>query len=146
MSIYKATGFFADYIKISKPLQTLQDVGLGYLKLGQPLSTLSGGELQRLKLCKALTGDDSGNSLYLLDEPTTGLHFEDVNKLLKLLEDLRAKGNTIIVTEHNTDVIKNADFVIDLGPGGGDDGGYLIAETIPEKLKNVQESVTGKYL
>jgi len=120
---------------------------LGYLTLGQPLNTLSGGENQRLKLAKALLDSNQDQKvLYLLDEPSTGLYFADISKLLILLEKIRDAGNTIIIVEHNTDIIKASDWVIDLGPEDGDEGGYLLASCPPEELKHVNKSVTGKYL
>ncbi len=116
------------------------------MKLGQPATTLSGGEAQRIKLSKELSRRDTGNTFYILDEPTTGLHFEDVRKLLLVLHELADKGNTVLVIEHNLDVIKNCDWVIDMGPEGGDKGGYIIAEGTPEHVATVAKSYTGQYL
>ncbi len=127
-------------------LQTLYDVGLGYMKLGQPSPTLSGGEAQRVKLAKELVKKSSGKTLYLLDEPTTGLHFADVHKLVEILHRLAAGGNTVIVIEHNLDVIKTADYIIDLGPEGGDEGGRVIAAGTPEEVAACKKSYTGKFL
>ena len=146
MSVDNALYFFGDQKKIMPYLSILEEIGLGYIKLGQPLNTLSGGEIQRLKLCRNLLTNKKGNKLYLLDEPTTGLHFEDTERLLTLLEKLRSAGNTIVIIEHNTDVIRNADFVIDLGPGGGSNGGYIIARGTPEEVSDNPVSVTGKYI
>ena len=147
MTISESTEFFIENKKISKYLQILEEVGLGYLALGQPLNTLSGGENQRLKLAKALLNSTKNQQvLYLLDEPTTGLHFADISRLLKLLEKIREAGNTIIVVEHNTDMIKASDWIIDLGPEGGVEGGYLVASCTPEELKKIDKSITGKYL
>jgi excinuclease ABC subunit A len=127
-------------------LQTLYDVGLGYIKLGQPAPTLSGGEAQRVKLASELGKRATGRTFYLLDEPTTGLHFEDVRKLLGVLQRLVDAGNTVLVIEHNLDVIKSADWIIDLGPEGGDEGGRIVAEGSPEAVAAVSESYTGKFL
>jgi excinuclease ABC subunit A len=121
-------------------------VGLGYLHLGQPATTLSGGEAQRVKLAAELARRSTGKTLYLLDEPTTGLHFDDVRKLLDLLHELVARGNTVVVVEHNLDVIKTADWVIDLGPDGGDAGGRLVACGTPERIARAAESYTGRFL
>ncbi len=119
---------------------------MDYIKLGQPSTTLSGGEAQRIKLSKELSRPSTGNTLYLLDEPTTGLHFDDINKLLKVLKKLVAMGNTVVVIEHNLDVIKSADWIIDLGPEGGDEGGRILAEGSPEKIMEIKESATGQFL
>ena len=127
-------------------MQTLVDVGLGYVRLGQPAPTLSGGEAQRVKLASELAKRSTGHTMYILDEPTTGLHFEDVNKLLTVLSRLVDQGNTIVVIEHNLDVIKSSDWVIDLGPNGGDGGGTVIAEGTPEKVAKTQASFTGEFL
>ena len=127
-------------------MQTLIDVGLSYIHLGQNATTLSGGEAQRIKLAKELSKRDTGNTLYILDEPTTGLHFQDISQLLIVLQRLRDKGNTIIVIEHNLDVIKTADWVIDLGPEGGDGGGTIVAAGTPEDISHNKASFTGKYL
>ena len=127
-------------------LQTLRDVGLSYLRLGQPASTLAGGEAQRIKLARELARKTAGHSLYVLDEPTTGLHFDDVKKLLELLNRLTDAGHTIVVIEHNLDVIKSADHVIDLGPESGANGGQVIAQGTPEEVASVASSFTGQYL
>ena len=127
-------------------LQTLIDVGLGYIKLGQSATTLSGGEAQRIKLSKELSKRATGRTLYILDEPTTGLHFEDVRKLLDVLHQLVSLGNTVLVVEHNLDVIKSADWIIDLGPEGGEEGGKVVAEGTPEEVARVKRSYTGQAL
>jgi len=146
MSVESAHDFFINHISIKRKLETLLKVGLGYIKLGQQANTLSGGESQRIKLAKELGKYHRGRTLYILDEPTTGLHFQDIKLLLKVLHDLTDIGNTIIVIEHNLDVIKTADWIIDIGPNGGDKGGEIIAEGTPEHLITVKESHTGKYL
>ncbi|MBN1331891.1 excinuclease ABC subunit UvrA [Candidatus Dojkabacteria bacterium] len=146
MTVEQALAFFAKIPAISNKLQTLMDVGLGYIKLGQPATTLSGGEAQRVKLATELSKRSTGKTLYILDEPTTGLHFEDVRKLLIVLHSLVAKGNTVIVIEHNMDVIKTSDWIIDLGPEGGDKGGEIIATGTPEQVANSKESYTGEWL
>ncbi|MBT1179198.1 excinuclease ABC subunit UvrA [Bifidobacterium vespertilionis] len=146
MPIEEAADFFKAYPAISRYLKTLVDVGLGYIRLGQPAPTLSGGESQRVKLATELQRRSDGKTVYILDEPTTGLHFEDVNKLLKVLEGLVDKGNTVIVIEHNLDVIKTADWIIDLGPEGGDGGGTVVTEGTPEQVAECAESWTGKFL
>ena len=146
MTVDEALEFFEDIPNIRRKLQLMADVGLGYIKLGQPSTTLSGGEAQRIKLAKELSKMPTGRTLYILDEPTTGLHFEDVRKLIDVLHKLVDNGNTVLVIEHNLDVIKNADWVIDLGPEGGDDGGYLVAEGTPEDVAKVEGSYTGMYL
>ena len=145
-SVYECLNFLENIPKIKRKLQTLQDVGLGYIRLGQPATTLSGGEAQRVKLSTELSKIGTGNTLYLLDEPTTGLHFEDIKMLLNVLNRLVDKGNTVIVIEHNIDVIKTADYIVDLGPEGGDEGGRIIAEGTPEEICNVEESYTGKFI
>lgn len=145
MTSLEALEFFKNIPKIKKKLQTLVDVGLGYVKLGQSATTLSGGEAQRVKLAKELSRQNTSNTLYILDEPTTGLHFEDINRLLKVLLKLRDQGNTLIVIEHNLDVIKTADHIIDLGPEGGKDGGNLIAQGTPEEISE-SGTYTGEYL
>jgi excinuclease ABC subunit A len=127
-------------------LQTLHDVGLDYMKLGQPATTLSGGEAQRVKLASELGKVATGTTLYILDEPTTGLHFADIEKLLEVLQRLVDAGNTVLVIEHNLDVIKQADWLVDLGPEGGEAGGELIADGPPEDVAEVEESFTGQYL
>jgi excinuclease ABC subunit A len=131
---------------VVRKLQTLVDVGLSYIKLGQNATTLSGGEAQRVKLSKELSKRDTGKTLYILDEPTTGLHFHDIQQLLDILHRLREHGNTIIVIEHNLDVIKTADWVVDLGPEGGDGGGEIIAVGTPEQLAEHPDSHTGHFL
>jgi excinuclease ABC subunit A len=146
MTINKAVEFFANVPSIHHKIRTLQDVGLGYIKLGQQSTTLSGGEAQRVKLATELARRDTGKTLYILDEPTTGLHFEDVNVLLDVLNKLVDRGNTIIVIEHNLDVVKMADYVVDLGKEGGKAGGNILFEGSPEKLAECKESYTGKYL
>ncbi len=146
MTVKEAYDFFEDIPKIEKKLRLLLDVGLGYIKLGQPAPTLSGGEAQRIKLARELSKTATGNTLYLLDEPTTGLHFEDIKMLLSVLNKLVERGNTIIVIEHNLDVIKSADYIIDLGPDGGDKGGYVVAEGPPESIVKSKKSYTGSYL
>jgi len=149
MTVEEALLFFTAIPHIKKKLDTLLEVGLGYIKLGQSATTLSGGEAQRVKLAKELSRKDTGKTLYILDEPTTGLHFHDVKRLLQILFTLRDHGNTIIVIEHNLDVIKTADWVIDLGPEGGDKGGEIVAIGTPEDVvkdcKN-SGSFTGKFL
>ena len=146
MTIEEALHFFDSIPKIKRKLKTLYDVGLGYIKLGQSASTLSGGEAQRVKLAKELSTKSTGSTLYLLDEPTTGLHFDDIKKLLKILDRLVNAGNTVLVIEHNLDVVKSADYIIDLGPGGGDEGGRIIAKGTPEEIANNKNSFTGQYL
>jgi excinuclease ABC subunit A len=146
MTVSEALEFFKDIPNIKRKLQTLYDVGLGYIKLGQPATTLSGGEAQRVKLATELSKVATGKTLYILDEPTTGLHFEDVKMLLDVLNKLVDKGNTVIVIEHNLEVIKVADWIIDLGPEGGDDGGYIVAEGTPEEIALNPKSYTGKFL
>jgi len=146
MSIEEASFFLRNIPGLILKLRTLSDVGLGYIKLGQPAPSLSGGEAQRIKLSRHLGKKTSGSSLYVLDEPTTGLHFDDLKKLLEILRRLVDAGNTIIVIEHNLDVIKNADWIIDLGPEGGDDGGYLVAQGTPRIVANCEKSYTGRFL
>ena len=145
MTVEESLEFFKNIPKIHKKLKTLDDVGLGYIKLGQPATTLSGGEAQRVKLAKELSRQSTGKTLYILDEPTTGLHFADIKKLLDVLGRLRDSGNTVLVIEHNLDVIKTADHIIDLGPEGGDEGGYVVAEGTPEEIAK-GTSYTGNYL
>src|SRR5262249_55891498 len=137
---------FANIPKIAAMLQTLHDVGLDYIKLGQPSPTLSGGEAQRIKLARELVKKGTGKTLYILDEPTTGLHFDDVRKLLDVLHGFTAQGNTVVVIEHNLDVVKTADWIIDLGPEGGAGGGLIVAEGPPEAVIAVAESYTGAAL
>jgi excinuclease ABC subunit A len=146
MSVEEALAFFAKIPKLRRRLQTLHDVGLDYVKLGQPATTLSGGEAQRVKLAKELGKIATGRTLYILDEPTTGLHFADIEKLLEVLQRLVDNGNTVLVIEHNLDVIKQADWIVDLGPEGGEGGGEVIATGTPEQVAAVEESATGKYL
>jgi excinuclease ABC subunit A len=146
MSIEEAVGFFENYPKVSRTLKMLNDVGLGYIKLGQSATTLSGGEAQRMKLSRELSKSVKGSTLYVLDEPTTGLHFEDIKILLKALNKLVEQGHSLLIIEHNLDVIKTADWVIDLGPEGGKDGGEIIAEGTPEAIIKVKKSYTGNYL
>jgi excinuclease ABC subunit A len=131
---------------VARKLQTLMDVGLSYIRLGQNATTLSGGEAQRVKLARELSKRDTGSTLYILDEPTTGLHFHDIEQLLSVLHRLRDKGNTVVVIEHNLDVIKTADWLIDLGPEGGDGGGRIIATGTPEDVAANDASFTGEYL
>jgi excinuclease ABC subunit A len=146
MSVEEALAFFAKIPKLRRKLQTLHDVGLDYIKLGQPATTLSGGEAQRIKLAKELSKVATGRTLYMLDEPTTGLHFADIEKLLDVLQRLVDAGNTVLVIEHNLDVIKQADWLIDLGPEGGEAGGEIVATGTPEQVAEVEESFTGQYL
>jgi excinuclease ABC subunit A len=146
MTAAEAAGFFSAVPAISRKLQTLIDVGLGYVRLGQSATTLSGGEAQRVKLSLELSKRDTGRTLYILDEPTTGLHFHDIQLLLNVLQRLRDAGNTVVVIEHNLDVVKTADWIIDLGPEGGDGGGRIVAAGTPEKIAATKESYTGRYL
>lgn len=146
MSVEEAREFFKNIPTVIRRLDTLYEVGLGYIKLGQPATTLSGGEAQRIKLATELSKRSTGKTVYILDEPTTGLHFDDIDKLLKVLTSLVEKGNTVIVIEHNLDVIKTADYIIDLGPEGGDKGGTIVAMGTPEQVSMVAKSHTGKYL
>jgi excinuclease ABC subunit A len=146
MSAEEALGFFQSLPTIAHHLQTLVDVGLGYVRLGQPATTLSGGEAQRVKLAAELRKRATGQTVYILDEPTTGLHFEDVRRLLSVLHRLVDKGNTVIVIEHDLDVVKTADWIIDLGPEGGSGGGRVVAEGAPEDVARVGASYTGKFL
>jgi excinuclease ABC subunit A len=146
MTINMAVEFFANVPSIYHKIKTLQDVGLGYIRLGQQSTTLSGGEAQRVKLATELARRDTGKTLYILDEPTTGLHFEDVRVLLDVLNKLVDRGNTIIVIEHNLDVVKMADYIIDLGKEGGKAGGDILFSGSPEKLVECSDSYTGKYL
>ena len=146
MSVTEAKSFFSAVPSINNKLQTLYKVGLGYIKLGQQATTLSGGEAQRIKLAKELSKRSTGKTLYILDEPTTGLHFEDVKKLLEVLNRLVDNGNTVIVIEHNLDVIKCSDWIIDLGPEGGYKGGQIIAEGTPEHVSKCSNSYTGMYI
>ena len=146
MTVEEAVGFFENVPKISRIMQTLYDVGLGYIKLGQPSTQLSGGEAQRIKLATELSRRSTGKTIYILDEPTTGLHFEDVSKLIEILQRLTEGGNTVVVIEHNLDVIKTADYIIDLGPEGGDRGGTVLCFGTPEEVAEHNESYTGQYI
>jgi len=146
MTVDEALDVFENVPTIKTKLRTLHDVGLGYIRLGQPATQLSGGEAQRVKLSAELSRRDTGRTLYLLDEPTTGLHYADVERLLAVLHRLVEHGNTVVVIEHNLDVLKTADWLIDLGPEGGDKGGYVIAEGTPEQLAANRDSATGQYL
>ena len=146
MTVETAHEFFASVPSIARKLATLLEVGLGYIKLGQSATTLSGGEAQRVKLSLELSKRDTGRTLFILDEPTTGLHFQDIDLLLRVLHRLRDRGNTVVVIEHNLDVIKTADWVIDLGPDGGDNGGRVIAEGTPEDVSEAKASFTGQFL
>ena len=146
MTVEEGLGFFENLPRIRRKLQTLNDVGLGYMQLGQPATTLSGGEAQRVKLAAELSRRSSGRTLYILDEPTTGLHFADTQRLLEVLCRLVDNGDTVLVIEHNLDVIKTADHLIDLGPEGGDRGGKVIATGTPEEVAQNSASYTGEYL
>ncbi len=146
MTINQALEFYHNIPSIKRKIKTIQDVGLGYITLGQPSTTLSGGESQRVKLASELSKKDTGKTLYILDEPTTGLHFEDVRVLLEVIGKLVEKGNTVIMIEHNMDVIKTADFIIDIGKEGGKAGGKIIATGTPEEIAQVKSSYTGHYL
>ena len=146
MSIEDAVVFFENIPSILQKIKTLQDVGLGYITLGQSSTTLSGGEAQRVKLATELSKRETGNTFYILDEPTTGLHFEDVNILLEVIHKLVDKGNSVVVIEHNMDVIKVADYIIDMGPEGGARGGTVVCTGTPEEIIKSKSSITGKYL
>jgi len=146
MTVEDAAQFFSAIPSVSRKLQTLTEVGLSYITLGQNATTLSGGEAQRVKLAKELSKRDTGKTLYILDEPTTGLHFHDIQQLLTVLHTLRDHGNTVIVIEHNLDVIKTADWIVDMGPEGGDGGGTLVAEGTPKDIAGNPASFTGHYL
>jgi len=146
MTIEEALGFFEAVPSVAARLRTLNEVGLGYVHLGQPATTLSGGEAQRVKLATELSRRATGRTLYVLDEPTTGLHFADVEKLLQVLHRLVDAGNTVVVIEHNLDVIKTADWIVDLGPEGGHRGGRIVAEGTPEEVAAVEGSATADYL
>jgi excinuclease ABC subunit A len=146
MTIEEAYLFFKNHPKLSRILGTLQSVGLGYIRLGQSATTLSGGEAQRLKLSRELAKSTKGRTLYVLDEPTTGLHFKDIKVLLKAINDLINQGNTVMVIEHNLDVIKSSDYIIDIGPEGGAGGGKVVAQGTPEQVAKVKKSFTGQYL
>ncbi|HNY05894.1 MAG TPA: excinuclease ABC subunit UvrA, partial [Candidatus Egerieousia sp.] len=146
MTISQAVIFFEHIPSIVPKLKALEDVGLGYIKLGQPSTTLSGGESQRVKLATELSKKDTGSSLYILDEPTTGLHFEDIKVLLSVLQKIVNKGNTVVIIEHNLDILKSVDWLIDMGPEGGRGGGNIIAEGTPEQVAKNKASFTGRYL
>ena len=146
MTCEEAVDFFANLPKIRKKAQMLVEVGLGYIKLGQASTTLSGGEAQRVKLATELSRTATGRTIYILDEPTTGLHSADVHRLIEVLNRLVDGGNTVLVIEHNLDVIKTADYIIDLGPEGGDGGGTVVAAGTPEEVAKVADSYTGQYL
>jgi excinuclease ABC subunit A len=146
MTVSQAAEFLQHVPKIRQKLETLRDVGLGYIALGQPATTLSGGEAQRIKLSKELAKKGTGRTIYILDEPTTGLHFDDIKQLLTVLEQLVEQGNTVLVIEHNLDVVKTADYVVDLGPEGGDGGGLVVAQGTPEDVARNEKSYTGQYL
>ena len=146
MTVEEALHFFENVPSIRRKMETLYDVGLSYIRLGQPSTTLSGGEAQRIKLANELSRRSTGKTVYILDEPTTGLHFADVHKLTEILRRLAADGNTVIVIEHNLDVIKTADYIIDIGPEGGDKGGTVVACGTPEEVAENPNSYTGKYI
>ena len=146
MTVDEGVEFFEHIPKIARKLKTLQEVGLGYIKIGQPATTLSGGEAQRVKLSTELSKRSTGNTIYILDEPTTGLHTADVHKLIDVLQKLTDQGNTVLVIEHNLNVIKVADHIIDLGPEGGDGGGMIVAQGTPEEVAKCDKSYTGQYL
>ena len=146
MTVSEALIFFANIPRVRSKLQTMNDVGLGYIRLGQPATTLSGGEAQRIKLSAELSRRATGKTLYIMDEPTTGLSFEDCANLLNVIHRLVDAGNSVILIEHHLDLIKNGDWIIDLGPGGGDSGGHIIAVGTPEDIAKVKRSHTGNYL
>ena len=146
MTVDEGVEFFEHIPKIARKLRTLQDVGLGYIRLGQSATTLSGGEAQRVKLSTELSKRATGRTIYILDEPTTGLHTADVHRLIDVLQELTNQGNTVLVIEHNLNVIKIADHIIDLGPEGGDGGGTIVAEGTPEEVAKCKKSYTGQYL
>ena len=146
MTVEQAMEFFENYKQIYRKLRTLYDVGLGYIKLGQPSTQLSGGEAQRIKLATELSRASTGRTLYILDEPTTGLHMADVERLIEMLQKLTDAGNSVLVIEHNLDVIKTADYIIDLGPEGGDGGGTIVCTGTPEEVAACRSSFTGQYL
>ena len=146
MTVEEAVKFFENVPSIRRKIETLYDVGLSYIRLGQPSTTLSGGEAQRVKLATELSRRSTGKTIYILDEPTTGLHFADVHKLIEILQRLSEGGNTVVVIEHNLDVIKTADYIIDIGPEGGDRGGTVIAKGTPEEIAKSPISYTGKYV
>ena len=146
MTVEEAVTFFENIPSIKRKIETLNDVGLSYIKLGQPSTTLSGGEAQRIKLATELSKRSTGKTIYILDEPTTGLHFADVHKLIDILRKLTESGNTVVVIEHNLDVIKCADYIIDIGPEGGEKGGTVVATGTPEQIAKNPKSYTGKYV
>ena len=146
MTVEEAVTFFENVPSVKRKIETLYDVGLSYVKLGQPSTTLSGGEAQRIKLATELSKRSTGKTIYILDEPTTGLHFADVHKLIEILQRLADGGNSIVVLEHNLDVIKTADYIIDIGPEGGDKGCTIVATGTPEEICKVETSYTGKYI
>jgi excinuclease ABC subunit A len=146
MTVEEAAEFFENQPKIFRKVKTLLDVGLGYISLGQHATTLSGGEAQRVKLSTELSKKDTGKTMYILDEPTTGLHFQDIQHLLDVLDRLVDKGNTVLIIEHNMDVIKVADHIIDLGPEGGESGGMIVVEGTPEKVASTEKGYTSKFL
>jgi len=146
MTVEEALEFFKNIPRIHKKIETLYDVGLGYIKLGQSSTTLSGGEAQRVKLATELSRKSTGKTMYILDEPTTGLHMADVHRLVGILHRLVEAGNSVVVIEHNLDVIKTADYIIDLGPEGGSGGGLVVAEGTPEEVAKVENSYTGQFL
>ena len=146
MTINQAVEFFANVPQILQKIKTLQNVGLGYIKLGQPSTTLSGGESQRVKLATELSKRDTGKTLFILDEPTTGLHFEDIRILMDVVQQIVDRGNTVIIIEHNLDVIKLADHIIDMGPEGGRNGGYILTEGTPEEVAKSSKGYTPKFL
>ena len=146
MTVEEAVVFYEHHPKILRKIKTLNDVGLGYITMGQHATTLSGGEAQRVKLAAELSKKDTGKTFYILDEPTTGLHFQDIQHLLDVLNKLVDKGNTVLIIEHNLDVIKVADSIIDLGPEGGDEGGTVVATGSPEEVIKIKNSYTGSYL
>lgn len=146
MTVSTALDFFEAFPRINSKLQTLKDVGLGYVRLGQPATTLSGGEAQRVKLAKELSRRATGKTIYVLDEPSVGLHAADVRMLIEVLQALVDTGNTVLIIEHNLDIVKVADWIIDMGPEGGDRGGQVIAQGTPEQIAEVAESYTGQYL
>ena len=146
MTAEEALEFFENVPSLKKRIETINDVGLGYIRLGQSSTELSGGEAQRIKLATELSKRSTGKTIYILDEPTTGLHFADVHKLVNILHRLAEGGNTVVVIEHNLDVIKTADYIIDMGPEGGDRGGTVIAKGTPEEIVKVKKSYTGQYV
>ncbi len=146
MEVDQALPLFAPFPPIKRKLELLDNIGLGYIRLGQPAHTLSGGEAQRIKLSKELSKKRSEDAIYILDEPTTGLHFDDIRKLITILERLVEKGATVLVIEHNPDIVKSADYIIDIGPLGGDKGGFVVAEGTPEEVAKNKKSLTGKFL